>query len=200
MSSPCCSAGLLRGDRRIWLPHGRHEKLCALPQVRRRRLPMGIKTGRRRPSSTGPSRRSNDGSLPRISELMERERASKTWLSFLRRELASSNLRTNEFFIRVSHHVRLPPAHHRRVAVNVCLQLILTNEKYRHLISILLPLTSFASANRLSARVIQSLRVAMKATIRGSKTPRRRSKRACKFRRNPGRDSLIYTLSLEVNN
>lgn len=33
----------------------------------------------------------------------------------------------------------------RRVAVSVCLQLILTNENYHHLVSIFLPLTGFAS-------------------------------------------------------
>jgi hypothetical protein len=60
---------------------------------------MRISAGRKRLSSTGPSRRSNEGSLPRISDLIKRERASETWLSVLRREIASSNLRKNVFFI-----------------------------------------------------------------------------------------------------
>jgi hypothetical protein len=76
-------------------------------QARRRRLPMGINTGRRRPSSTGPSRRSNDGSRLKISDPTKRERTSKTWPSALSREIASSNLRKDFLFIWVSHRVRL---------------------------------------------------------------------------------------------
>jgi hypothetical protein len=51
--------------------------------------------------------------------------------------------------------------------INLCLQLILTNEKYRRLISILLPLTGFASAGRRSIerRTVRRLQTAVRSDV-----------------------------------
>jgi hypothetical protein len=65
--------------------------------ARRRRLPMGINSGCTRPSSTGRSGRSSNRPLPRSSELIKCERASKNRLSFRRSEFA--NRGASELFI-----------------------------------------------------------------------------------------------------
>lgn len=101
---------------------------------------MGISAGRRRRSSAGPSRsRSDDRSLPGISELTKCEQTSMIWFSVPRREIAS--VRNDVFVIWVSHCLRLGAGifdWDAKAAIKVCRQSILTNEKYRHLISTLL--------------------------------------------------------------
>ena len=74
-------------------------------------------------------------------ELTKRERTSITWLSVLSRKIASSTPQKDVFFIWVSRLFasrRRCTDRHANAAINVRRQLILTNEKYRHLISPLL--------------------------------------------------------------
>jgi hypothetical protein len=99
---------------------------------------------------------------------MSNKQMHKTWLGILSREIASSNLRKDVFFIWVSTVYACRRRTDRRVAINVCLQLILTNEKYRRLISILLPLTGVASASRRSARAFHVLEDQLACTVAAS--------------------------------
>jgi hypothetical protein len=107
-----------------------------LSQDRRRSL-LRTKTGdgRSRSSPASPSHRNDDRSLPGMSDLIERERLLMIWLSFLSRKLIKISPGTDASIICFSRCLSSPLVAATR---KVCLNLILTNEKYHRFISILL--------------------------------------------------------------
>jgi hypothetical protein len=132
------------------------KQLCAAQA--RRRLPMGISTGRNCPSSTGPNRRNNDGSPPLILDPRKREQTPKTWFSILRREIASSRFRNNVFFIWVSHRVRLPPAYPSARCDQRMLAIDFDKRKLSSLNIDFIAANGFASVSGLSARALSRCR------------------------------------------